>query len=390
MQFGSDCCHLYTMKKDLHGTRVAVAVTNDLVTDQRVHRTCLALHEAGCQVSLFGRMLPESNAVQRPYRCSRMRLLFRKTAFFYAEYNIRLFVKLLCCKFDVFYANDTDTLLACYLASAVKRKPLFFDAHELFTEVPELVNRPKVRSVWRRIEKCILPKVSAAVTVSNGVAKEYASRYGLKMSVVRNLPFRNVQPPSSAENNNVKTILYQGAVNEGRGVAWMIDAMEYLPHCRFLVVGNGDLYDSMVQYANSKAWSDRIEFLGRVEFEKLNQITMQAHLGLILLENKGLNYYYSFPNRVGDYAQACVPVLATDFPELRQVVAQYDLGTLIAEPQRGECYPLTIANAVKATLDQYNWSDVNGRFAHFEKARRDLCWEVEKMQLLDSFRSIMD
>lgn len=378
------------MENLLHGKRVFVAVTNDLVTDQRVHRACMTLSECGCHVHLVGRLLPDSLPVVRPYTCSRMRLVFKKKAFFYAEYNLRLFFKLIFSKSDAFYANDTDTLLACFLVSLFRNKPLFFDAHELFTEVPELVERHKVKAVWKAIEKWILPKVVAAVTVSNGVADEYFRRYGIRMSVVRNLPMTSRLPisPVSDGNSNMKTVLYQGAVNEGRGIRWMIDAMEYLPDCQFVVAGVGDLYDELVCYARSKAWCDRIVFLGRVEPEKLRYVTMQAHLGLILLENKGLNYYYSFPNRIGDYVQACVPVLATAFPELRKIVQQYDLGLLVPEPQRDECYPKVVAEAVRDALTRYHWMNVENRMAHFSKARLELCWDAEKNILIDSFCSL--
>lgn len=378
------------MENVLHGKRVWVAVSNDLVTDQRVHRACTTLSESGCHVHLVGRLLPQSMPVVRSYKCSRMRLIFKKTAFFYAEFNVRLFFKLLFSKSDAFYANDTDTLLACYMASCIRNKPLFFDAHELFSEVPELVGRHRVQSVWCAIERWILPKVAASVTVSRGVSDEYYRRYGIRMSVVRNLPLSSfgttIHP--ATDDSELKTVLYQGAVNEGRGVRWMIDALEYLPDCRFVVAGVGDLYHELAAYALSKKWHDRIVFLGRIEPDRLRQITLKAHLGLILLENKGLNYYHSFPNRVGDYVHACVPVLATAFPELRQVVEQYDLGVLIREPQQDECYPKTVAEAVRTALDCYHWDDPESRLSHFAKARRDLCWDTEKHILIEAFASM--
>ena len=80
--------------------RIVVAVTNDIVTDQRVARTCDALVEDGHSVMLIGRLLPDSKPLSRPYRVCRMRLLFRRSALFYAEYNIRLFLRLVTAKAD--------------------------------------------------------------------------------------------------------------------------------------------------------------------------------------------------------------------------------------------------------------------------------------------------
>lgn len=108
--------------------RAIVSVTNDLVTDNRVHRTCMALVELGYEVMLIGRKLPGSVALDRPYRTKRMQLLFNRGPLFYAEYNLRLFFLLLFAKADLLLANDLDTLLANYLAK--RGRKLVYDSHE--------------------------------------------------------------------------------------------------------------------------------------------------------------------------------------------------------------------------------------------------------------------
>ena len=80
--------------------RIIISVTNDLVTDQRVEKTCEVLSEIGYDVLLVGRKLKKSLPIQRNYRTKRFRLLFNKGVLFYAEYNIRLFIFLLFTKKD--------------------------------------------------------------------------------------------------------------------------------------------------------------------------------------------------------------------------------------------------------------------------------------------------
>ena len=367
--------------------RVVLSVTNDLVTDQRVHRSCMALHEAGHQVTLVGRLLPESLPLDRPYHTRRMRLLFRKKAVFYAEYNIRLFFLLLFSRVDVFYANDTDTLPANYWAARLRHKPLFFDAHEMFPEVPELVGRLRVKAFWTRIEDRYIPRVDAAVTVCQSIADIYKQRYGIHMDVVRNVPMPRAEVPTVThpiEKNGRYMLLYQGAVNLGRGIEPMLDAMPYLPDCLFVVAGVGDKYEELRSMAAQRGLDGQVLFLGRLPLEELRQVTLQADLGISFLENLGLNYYYSLPNRLADFAQAGVPVVATDFPEIRRVVEGYGIGTLVPDSvtSLSTAQPKQIADIIHSTLHYWQTIDPAEKQRRFERAANDLSWENDKQVLL--------
>ena len=412
---------------------IIVAVTNDLVTDQRVDRTCRALASDGWRVTLVGRRLPHSpELAPRGYAVRRMRLFFRRSAAFYAEYNIRLFLLLLFSRADAVFSNDTDTLAACCLAARLislfrgvvarlrlRTKnheegsksqdiishssyflPLYYDAHELFPDVPELQGRPRVQAVWKWIERKALPHVTQAFTVSQSVADEYRRRYGIDMTVVRNVPdrisnfefrisnFKITQTIKQSSNQAFSTLLYQGAVNIGRGIREMIDVLQYLPDCRLVVAGDGDLLEQMKAYAAALPWHDRVAFLGRVQPDRLRSLTAQASLGLCLLEDLGLNYRYSLPNRIADFAQAGVPVLATDFPEIRHVIEEYGTGTLV-EPlpaeKEGDAYTQYIARLAETVRDALrHWRDMPEQEyrRRFARAADELNWQHEQKKLL--------
>lgn len=370
--------------------RIIMAVTNDLATDQRVNRSCTALSQSGIHVTLVGRRLPGSPSISlREYDTHRMALLFHRSVLFYAEYNLRLFLRLLFSRADAFYANDTDTLLAATLAARIRSKKLFFDAHELFPDVPELVGKDRIQNVWRWIERHCLPYVDQAFTVSQSVADEYYHRYHVKMDVVRNFSDTHDSDQPASIILEPKTILYQGAVNLGRGVQELIDSMQYLPDCHLCIIGEGDVREHLQQYAQQLPWASRIRFLGRIAPGQLHSITPQAAAGVCLLEDLGLNYRYSLPNRIADFAATSVPIIATDFVEIRRVVEKYKIGTLVPPcpiAKSGSAYDSflkMLAQAINDTLNQWAGYSIEERHQIFVQAKAELSWQNEKKNLID-------
>ncbi len=364
--------------------RIILSVTNDLVTDQRVHRVATSLMNQGAEITLVGRLLPDSQPLKRNYTTRRMRLLFKKSALFYAEYNTRLFFYLLFKKVDILVSNDLDTLPANYLVSVIRRKPLVFDAHEFFTEVPELIDRKLVKSFWQYIERRILPRIKHAYTVCQSIADIYYAKYGVKMKVVRNLPIkwdnidRNNPYPGLPTS---EFVLYQGAVNQGRGLELLVDAFEYVSDFKCVIVGDGDILKALNQKIVSKNLQDKVILLGKLPFSDLKRVTPYASLGLSIEENMGLNYYYALPNKLFDYIQAQIPVLVSDFPEMRNIAANYEVGEILASRE-----PKDLANQL-ALMVQKNknsyWK------TNLNKAASELCWEEEEKSLLEEYHKLL-
>ena len=332
--------------------RVVVSVTNDLVGDRRVAKVCASLHSAGHDVLLLGCIKGRTAGIERPYRVRRMKMLARKGFLFYMEFNVRLFFILLFTRKDALLCNDTDALAANYAASVVCRCPLVFDAHELFPEVPELVGRRFVKWFWTRLEDFIFPRLRHCYTVCQSIADYYAERYGIRMGVVRNIPVMSAPrlparlPGPVPEGKRM--ILYQGAVNVGRGLEWAIPAMRWLDDCVLVICGNGDLLEEMRALALREGVAGRVVFTGRIPAEELDAYTVQADAGLVLLDNLGLSYYYSLPNRIFDFMKFGVPVLATDFPEIRRVVDGCKSGILTSTHS-----PEEIARLIREMLAEW-------------------------------------
>ena len=316
------------------GKRVVLAVTNDLTGDQRVHKVALSLLKSGHAPVLVGRRLPASKPLTRSYQCIRFNLIFRKGPLFYVNYNLRLFWFLLFVKADIFVSNDLDTLAAVFFAARLRAKKIVYDSHEYFTEVPELVHRPGVKRIWEMLEAFIFPKLDSVYTVNQSISSIYEKKYGVHVQVIRNLPPAARPEPTPGflpeRFSGHPIIHYQGAVNMGRGLEQMVRAMEFLPEMRLLIAGDGDIRKQLEVLMQELRLTERIFFTGMVPFENLCWYTRQAAIGISIEQDIGLNYRYALPNKLFDYMQAGLPVLASDLPEIKQVVVEAAFGQVVS------------------------------------------------------------
>ncbi|MEI8135704.1 MAG: glycosyltransferase [Bacteroidota bacterium] len=313
-----------------------VSVINDLVTDNRVNKTCLTFVECGFEVVLIGRVLPNSLPTPIwPFKSVRMKLLFLTGPLFYFFFNLRLFFKLLFNKADVLLANDLDTLLPNYLVSKIKSIPLIYDSHELFCEVPELISSPAKRKTWLWIEKTIVPKLKNCITVNDSIAKIFEEKYKVKFTVVRNISLLDEAfvPKLRNELNlptDKKIILLQGAgINVDRGAEELIDAMEFVDNAVLLIIGSGDVWNVLEQKAKNKHLQEKVILINKIPKRDLMHYTFNADIGLSIDKNTNLNYYYSLPNKIFDYLHAGLPILASRLPEIERLITQYKLGSFI-------------------------------------------------------------
>lgn len=362
--------------------RILCTVTNDLTYDQRMIRICTSLARAGYEVLLVGRRRPASLPLkEEPFRQKRLSCFFGKGKLFYLEYNLRLFFFLLADPFDVACSVDLDTLLPGFLVSRLKGKICVYDAHEYFTEVPEVVRRPAVQRIWEWVAQLVIPRLDHAYTVGPGLAGLLEERYGTSFSVIRNVPMA----VSPAEGKHPKpgppVILYQGVLNEGRGLEFVIEAMQEVEGAELWLAGEGDLSAALRRQVQRLGLEKKVRFLGYLPPAELRALTPQAHIGLNLLENKGLNYYYSLANKAFDYVQAGVPSINMAFPEYLRLQEEYGVFVLL-----DELSPAAVRRAIAGLLqDEAAHQRIRD---NCRAAAQALNWEREEERLLAFYRKI--
>jgi hypothetical protein len=385
-------------------------VTTDLTYDQRMQRVCSSLAAAGYQVEIIGWERKNSVGLTvQAYRQYRLRGWFQKGKLFYFEYTIRLLWHLLRRRADVWCCADLDTALPMWVRAWLGNQLFAYDAHELFTEVPEVVGRPRVQRIWQWVEDFIVPRTQLRYTVGPSLARLFEQRHqGYPFAVVRNVP---VRPPAEepdpgagrrrpAVNDaaaqllrsqhpalaSAPVLLYQGVLNVGRGLAQLLDAMPLVP-ARLVICGEGDCSAELRQQAERLGLlaTGQVEFWGYVRPAELRQLTAQATVGIMLLENRGLSYYYSLANKFFDYVQAGVPQLCIDFPEYRALNAQYEVAALVPD-----LAPATlVAGLARLLPGGQPGAHYQHLAANCRRARAEWNWQAEEKVLVGLYKQLL-
>ena len=338
------------------------------------------MQESGFEVTLVGRVLPGSLPLDRNYETRRFSLLFKAGALFYAEYSIRLFLFLLLHKADLLWSNDLDTLWPNYWISKLKKKHLIYDTHEYFTGVPELESRPKVQRIWKKIEKSIFPNLEHVITVNQSIANLYKEEYGKDLLVVRNIPpIFDVRTPSSRKNwglpeNELVFILQGSGINVDRGAEEAVAAIAETKSAHLVILGGGDVLPALNEIVERLNLQHRVHFFPRMPYNKMMECTRLADVGLTLDKDTNVNYRFSLPNKLFDYLQAGIAVIASGVVEVKNIVENYRVGRIIKSHN-----PSDIAQLMNEFIE--NEALLKELKQNAKIAARTLHWDQEKTNL---------
>lgn len=359
--------------------KIIFTVTNDLTYDQRMQKICRSLTGAGYEVELVGRERESSVAfATEPFNQTRLKCWFNKGKLFYLEYNLRLLFYLRSHEFDAACAIDLDTISAVYVAGKSKNAKLIYDAHEYFTEVPEVVRRKSVKRAWEWIEKTFVPKFDLAYTVSPALAELSSKKYSKQFQVIMNAP---LYLPLATHHSPLATLLYQGALNEARGLEHLIEAMQSI-NAKLLLAGEGDLSNELRDLVKKLNLEGKVQFLGFIKPEDLKKLTSEATIGINLLENKCLSYYYSLSNKFFDYIHARVPQVCIGFPEYKKINDEYEVALLVKD-----CSVREIKTAVERLLtDKQLYMRLQ---KNCEVCSENLNWQNEEKKLLALYNELL-
>ena len=369
---------------------ICMVAFSDLHFDYRIFREATALRQAGHRVSLVAAAFDPTPLVGwegfeiQLISIDRSRSL-RRT---YPSFWRRARQLLLAVRADVYHAHDLDTLWPAVRAAGRRGVPLVYDSHEFWTEQSSLVGRTTIRTFWRQLEKRLVGRVHRVITVSDSIASALQARYGLRaVTVLRNLP--QYRPPENSDRIRDRLglppgqpiVLYQGGFLTDNGLTEQIQAAAQFGEAAFVLLGDGPCEAMLRCQVRENRLEQRVFFIPRVPFSELHSYTCSADLGLCLIKGTGQSFYHSMPNKLFEYLMAGLPVLASDFPEMRRVIHETGAGA-VTDP----CDRAAVGRLVRELLDDRDRRQACRQAAL--KAAHRFNWEREAHRLIDLYANL--
>lgn len=286
---------------------------------------------------------------------------------------------------DIYHSNDLNTLPQGVICSKLRLKPkkLVYDSHEVQTSRTGY-NPKKIKF----FESFLLKFVDEMIVENHTRAKKNEELYGFYPKTLYNYSeLYDIEDKPDVDLHaelglpkDEKILLYQGGLQQGRGLELLIEMMPQVKEGTLVFVGAGKLEKTLKEMAANSPVSDRIKFIQRVHFKDLPSYTKQGYLGFQVLQNICFNHYSASSNKLFEYIMAHVPVISCNFPEVKAVVDQ-GVGISVDSHDVNQ-----IADAVNKLV-----GDETLRNQYSEKCKeikKIYNWENEKEKLLEVYNAL--
>ncbi|KAA1042631.1 glycosyltransferase family 4 protein [Macrococcus equipercicus] len=379
---------------------ITMFLWNNFTNDARVTREGSALVDAGYHVTVIAKREENERELEKREQLPSGIQVYRKDK---AEISVKalkastlmkkhipnalLMFKMIAAGYkidtDVYHSHDLNTLIQGVVCAKLRprKRTLVFDSHEVNTSRTNYS-----AGLVYKVEKFLLNFVDHTIVENETRATYHERLYGDRpMSLHNYSEYYDISEVPAAElaiPADKKILLYQGGLQQGRGLPLLIDAFKEADvDAVLLMVGDGKIRQQLEEQVRTLGISDKVIFTGRVPYELLRAYTKRAYIGFQILQNTNFNHYSASSNKLYEYMMAHVPVIGTNMPEIRRVIEAENIGLVISESDKNE---LTAAIRYVMTHPEKHAEWVLNN----EHAKDIYNWEQEKAKLLNLYKTI--
>lgn len=350
----------------MRSRHAVMLVRNRYTHDSRVEKEARTLVDAGWRVTVVADAASDlSTRERRPGGEHVVRVARRGPrvpGLRFVVHELRLAGVLAGLRPDVLHAHDSNALVPVALAAWRLDVPFVYDAHDLWLGRPRR-ERGRIafglQQAWyRAVQRVLVPRAAATLTVSPPIAEHLRRRYGLRRVVlVPNYPDpkdgrgrvgRRLHdlPGGDRIAPDRPIVLYLGGLMAGRGLETLVDAIALLDRPQLVLLGDGLMAGPLTARAAARGIGHRVHLLPPVPPDEVVAVARSADVGVSPIPPSCDNYRMSLPNKLFQYLAAGIPVVASDFPQVREVV-EGSGGGVVADPNS----PRAMAQAIASVLD---------------------------------------
>lgn len=293
---------------------------------------------------------------------------------------------------DVHHGHDLSGLEAAGRARLRVGGELVYDSHEIFLESGSNADRPGRLKGWlARSERGWTREARALVTVNESLAADLAARLRpARTVVVHNCPARWDPPVPGPDLIRAATgipadtpiALYHGGFSAHRGLEQLADAILQpgLEQVHAAYLGYGSQTAMLVAMAADPRFAGRLHVLPAVTPHELLAWVASADVDVLPIQASTLNHRLSTPNKLFESLAAGVPVVVSDFSEMRHIVLDDPAGPLGAV-----CDPAdvsAVAAAIRSVIDRAPAERDELRARCLTAAHERWNWETESGRLV--------
>lgn len=301
--------------------------------------------------------------------------------------------------FDIVHAHDHTMLSIGAEIKKIKKTILIYDSHELFHSWPlnlsiannfiVFIKSYLVRKYFIQREKNNAKQIDFLITVNHSLAIDLKNYFKLKEQQVltlRNTPEYGGNKPKTSilrEKFNIpkaqKILVFIGAniYLQSLNIEQVLEEFSTSKEYAIVIIATFNEHCAQVKKLVKEKRYTNVYFHNKIEPKDINSYLSSADVGLVPTWNrKDLSYWYALDNKLFEYIQAGIPVLATAQPEYKLIVDEEQCGVCI-NPEIKNAY-ITGMNAI---IDKYA--------LYTEKtnlAAQKLNWENEQEKLLTFYQ----